>query len=115
MSQKRISEDVPGRGASGGDRPGHQLPASGRFQRETGEALCSHPGSDGYPLPYPTQILFYLPGEVFKISGFRVVTIHAVSIQDYINDASFLAPEGRDSPKMAKSFISPLYWIRKYV
>ena len=89
MSQKRISEDVPGRGASGGDRPGHQLPASGRFQRETGEALCSHPGSDGYPLPYPTQILFYLPGEVFKISGFRVVTIHAVSIQDYINDASF--------------------------
>ena len=58
---------------------------------------------------YPT-----LPGKVLKISGFRVVTIHAVSIQDYINDASYLAPEGRDSSKMAKSFISPLYWIQKY-
>ena len=42
-----------------------------------------------------------------KISGFRVVTIHAVFIQDYINDASYLAPEGRDSLKMAKSFITP--------
>ena len=39
-----------------------------------------------------------------KISGFRVVTIHAVSVQDYINDASHSAPEGRDS---LKSFISP--------
>ena len=36
-----------------------------------------------------------------------MVTIHAVSIQDYINDASYLAPEGRDFLKMAKSFISP--------
>ena len=55
-----------------------------------------------------------LPGKVLKISGFMVVTIHAVSILDYINDASYLAPKGRDSLKMAKSFISPLYWIQKY-
>ena len=50
-------------------------------------------------LPYPDLIFTTrtLPGKVLKISGFRVVTIHAVSTQDYINDASYLAPEGRDS------------------
>ena len=38
-----------------------------------------------------------LPAKVLKISGFRVVTIYAVSTEDYINDASYLALEGRDS------------------
>ena len=59
----------------------------------------SSAGSDGYPLPYPDLIFTTrtLPGKVLKISGFRVVTIHAVSTQDYIIDASYLAPEGRDS------------------
>ena len=42
-------------------------------------------------LPYPDFIFTTrtLPGKVLKISGFRVVTKHAVSIQDYINDASY--------------------------
>ena len=59
-----------------------------------GQALTGtrYPTLPGYYFyyPYPTQ-------NFFKISGFRVVTIHAVSTQDYINDASYLAPEGRDS------------------
>ena len=52
LSHPQASEDVPSRGASGGDRPGqvrcHQLSAVGRFQlkvqRGAGEALWSHPG-----------------------------------------------------------------------
>ena len=50
-------------------------------------------------LPYPDLIFTTrtLPGKVLKISGFRVVTIHAVSTQDDQYDASYLAPEGRDS------------------
>ena len=45
---------------------------------------------------------------VLKISGLRVVTIYML-FPHYINDVSFLPPEGRDS--LSKS---PPYWIQKY-
>ena len=70
----------------------------------------SAPGSDGYPLPYPTRTFFFLPVPYpdffLKTSGFRVVTIHAVLVSDFVNNASHLAPEERDSLKIANTFIS---------
>ena len=53
----------------------------------------------GTRYPTLTGFNFYYPyPKVLKISGFRVVTIYAASPQDYINVASYLAPEGRDNP-----------------
>ena len=75
-------------------------------QALTGTRYPTLPGFYFY-YPYPNRKSFYN----FRVQGSNY---NAVSVQDYINDASYLAPKGRDSLKMAKSFISPLYWIQKY-
>ena len=60
----------------------------GLGQALTGTRYPTLPGFNFY-YPNPTRKFF----ENFRVQGSNFTIIHAVSTQDYINDASYLAPE----------------------